>query len=211
MLTLGTLETSEGLDKKVSLNYYSRMRFTNNLLPLLRTASTSQPPFARIISVLGAGHEAALDISDLSLRRPGSYSLRAAANHAISMTSLTFDRLASETANKNITFIHSNPGGVDTNAARSLGPIMQKALTVGMFLLKPIGLVKGVGESGERHLWAATSDGFASGLALLGPNGDRVPSKVLEQLRKEGVGEKVWVHTDGVFGKINGEGVKYEG
>jgi NAD(P)-dependent dehydrogenase (short-subunit alcohol dehydrogenase family) len=208
---LETVETSEGLDKKVSLNYYSRMRFTTNLLPLLRAASSGQPPIARVISVLGAGQEASLNTADLSLRNPGSFSLRAAANHAITMTTLTFDHLASDTANKGITFIHSSPGGVDTNAARSMGPIMRKAISVSMFVLKPTGLIKGVKESGERHLWAGTNDKYASGLALVGPSSDSVPSKILEQLKKDGVGEKVWVHTKGVFDKISGEGAKYEG
>jgi hypothetical protein len=187
------------------------MRFATNLLPLLRTASASQPTLARVISVLGAGHEGALDTSDLSLQKPGSFSIRAAANHAISMTSLTFDRLASDPANKGIAFIHSSPGGVDTNVGRGLGPVLQKVFSVGMFVLKPTGLVKGLRESGERHLWAGTSDTYASGLGMVGPNGDVSSSKVFEQLRKDGVGKKVWVHMEGVFHKIRGEGVKYEG
>jgi len=146
----GRDETTEGLDKKLSLHYYSRLRFTTNLLPLLRAASSSQPPLARVISVLGAGYEGAIDNSDRSLRNPGSYSLRAAANHAISMTSLTFDHLASDSANNGIGFVHSNPGGVDTNISRGLGSVMQKVLSVGsMLVLKPAGIVIGAGESGE--------------------------------------------------------------
>lgn len=43
-------ETSEGLDKTISMLYYSRMRFTTNLLPLMRSSEA-----AHVISVFGAG------------------------------------------------------------------------------------------------------------------------------------------------------------
>lgn len=204
-------ETTEGLDKKLSLHYYSRLRFTTNLLPLLRAASSSQPPLARVISVLGAGHEGAIDTSDLSLRNPGSYSLRAAANHAISMTSLSFDHLASDPANKGINFVHSNPGGVDTNLGRGMGSMMQKVLSVGMLVLKLTGMVTVLRESGERHVWAGTKDHFGNRLSLVGPKGEKPPEKVFKGLKKEGVGEKVWGHMEDVFGKTSGERGKYEG
>ncbi|KAF1982535.1 NAD(P)-binding protein [Aulographum hederae CBS 113979] len=207
----GRDETPEGLDKKLSLHYYSRMRFTTKLLPLLRTTSTSQPPLARIISVLGAGHEGALDVSDLSLRNPGSYSLSTAANHAISMTSLTFQHLAADPANKNIGFVHSDPGGVDTNIVRNLGGVMQKVLAVaGKLILKPTGLVVDAKESGERHVWTGTDERFGSGLHRVGPKGEKAGEKVFGQLREKGDEERVWGHLEEVFGKVGGGG-KFEG
>jgi hypothetical protein len=55
-------ETPDVLDRKMALDFYSRLRFTENLLPLLRHASSlssSQstrevlPAGGRVISVLG--------------------------------------------------------------------------------------------------------------------------------------------------------------
>ncbi|KAF2427759.1 short-chain dehydrogenase/reductase [Tothia fuscella] len=211
MTMSGRDETDEGLDKKVSLHCYSRLRFTANLLPLLRAASTSQPPLSRIISVLGAGYEGALDTSDLSLRKPGAYSLSSAANHAISMTSLSFDHLAKDAANKDVAFVHSNPGGVQTNLGRNLGGVMQKLLAVGAVLLKPTGLIVPVKESGERHAWAGTSGAFGSGAILVGPKGEKTTSKVFEGLRRDGKGEVVWRHMEEVFRQVEGQGAKYIG
>jgi hypothetical protein len=205
------IETTEGLDKKLSLHYYSRLRFTANFLPLLRQAASSQPPLSHVISVLGAGYEGAVDSSDLSLRNPGSYTIRAAANHAISMTSLSFDHLASDPENKGIAFIHSNPGGVDTNIGRGLGSIMQKVISVAMLVLRPTGIVTSLTESGERHAWAGTSHHISSGLNLIGPKGDKASETVFDTLKKEGTGEKVWGHMEEVFRKAAGEGGKYEG
>ncbi|KAF2666764.1 NAD(P)-binding protein [Microthyrium microscopicum] len=210
MTMKGRDETVEGLDKKLSLHYYSRLRFTTNLLPLLRTASTAQPPLARVISVLGAGFEGAINTSDLSLRNPNSYSTRAAADTATSMTSLAFDHLASDPANKGVGFIHSSPGGVDTNLTRGFGPVVSKIVSVGIFMLRPTGMIVSPKESGERHVWAGTVDRFASGLSLINLNGEKASGKVFEGLKKDGSGEKVWEHTKDVLRKI-GEIGKYEG
>lgn len=204
-------ETTEGLDKKLSLHYYSRLRFATNLLPQLRAASTAEPHLARVISVLGAGHEGNFNTSDLSLRNPGSYSLRAAANHAISMTSLSFDRLACDPANQGISFVHSNPGAVNTNVTRNLGWVTKKVVSAAMPILKMAGMLTSVAESGERHVWVGTSEKFKSGMFLIGPQGEKEADAVFERLKREGAGEKVWGHTKEVYGKVCGEGQKYEG
>jgi hypothetical protein len=188
------------------------MRFTQNLLPLLRTASTSQPPLARIISVLGAGYEGALDRADLSLRKPGSYGLSAAANHATSMTSLSFQHLASDPANKGVAFIHSNPGGVETDLGRGLHRVLQTFASLAFMLLKPTGLVVGAKESGERHVWTGTSDSLAAGLSLVGPKGEKASgSTVLDGLKKEGMDATVWEHLEDVFKQTSSEQGRYEG
>jgi NAD(P)-dependent dehydrogenase (short-subunit alcohol dehydrogenase family) len=206
-----TTETTEGLDKKMSLHYYSRLRFINNLLPLVRAAAASPPPLARIISVLGGGFEGKIDTADLSLRNPGSYSLRAAANHTTSMTTLAFEHLANDPANKGIAFVHSNPGAVDTNIMRDFGTIMQKVRAISSVLLKPTGWVMEFDECGERHVWLGSSDKIASGMSLTGPKSEKAGDAMFKRLKSEGLVEKVWEHTEDVFGKISGEGQKYEG
>ena len=85
-------------------------------------------------------------------------------------------------------------------------------------------------ESGERHLYAATSGTYApkgrqedcavvgsagvkgSGAYLLNWDGEPTGKKILSQYREKGVREKVWEHTMEVFEQICGEGGgRYEG
>lgn len=85
-------------------------------------------------------------------------------------------------------------------------------------------------ESGERHLYAATSSDYMprqreaafptlsgsgekeAGAYLLNWNGEETEKKIMETYRADGVGAKVWEHTVEVFQKICGEGGgKYEG
>lgn len=153
-------ESSEGLDKKLSLHYYSRLRFAQNLLPLLNKAagSGSKSP-ARVLSVLGAGLETSMNMDDLALK--SSYSIRAAANHAITMNTLAFQQLALN--NKGVTFIHSQPGGVSgTNLARDL-PRWMTSLLIGASstVLKP--WVMTAKECGERLTWTGTVAKWSAG------------------------------------------------
>lgn len=85
-------------------------------------------------------------------------------------------------------------------------------------------------ESGERHLYAATSSDYmprlreavsstlsgsgekGAGAYLLNWDGEKMEKKIMETYRENGVGVKVWEHTMEVFEKICGEGGgKYEG
>ncbi|KAL4768704.1 hypothetical protein BDW60DRAFT_196751 [Aspergillus nidulans var. acristatus] len=104
MTSEGWVETEEGLDKKLSLHYYARMRFISNLLPQLNAAPSSpstspeapeeskSPGLASVVSVLEAGGEGQLIKDDLSLK--SNYSLANARTHAITMTSLSMTKLA---------------------------------------------------------------------------------------------------------------------
>lgn len=146
-------ETSEGLDKKFSLHYYSRLRFVQNLLPLLNKAAElgSKSP-ARVISVLGAGLETSMNMDDLALK--SSYSVRACADHAITMNTSALRQLASN--NKAVSFIHSQPGGVSgTNLSRNLPTWMTSLLNGAMStVLRP--WVMTAKECGERLVWTET-------------------------------------------------------
>ena len=104
----GRDETPEGIDKKLATNYYSRMRFTQQLLPLLRVAS---PELSRVVSVLAPGTESAsFNRKDLGLKE--NFSLSNAANHAVVMTDFCFEEFAKD--NPTVSFIHSFPSFVRT-------------------------------------------------------------------------------------------------
>jgi len=204
MLTMkGRDETVEGLDKKFSLHYYSRLRFTQNLLPLLNKAASdphaegTSKPIARVFSVLGAGLEGNLNMTDLSLKN--GFTLGSCATHAITMTSLNFDRLAA--LNPNVHFVQTQPGGVQTNILRDFNRLAQTGAYALSYLMKP--WMQTQQESGERHTFAATTERYRAGAILLGPKSDQTtPGKAFERLKSDGSQNKVAEHTEKVFKDI---------
>ncbi|KAA6409851.1 MAG: hypothetical protein FRX48_06463 [Lasallia pustulata] len=160
-LTPGTLSlkayspTPESLDRKLAANYYARLYFVRLLLPLLRATATAGG-LARVVSVLAAGREGEMDFADLELRR--GFSLGKAMRHAVGMTGFAFEELAGEAENAGVGFVHAFPGWVRTGFARDEGVLVRAAVRV-------VGAVMawkfiGAEESGERHLWVATSGAF---------------------------------------------------
>jgi NAD(P)-dependent dehydrogenase (short-subunit alcohol dehydrogenase family) len=198
-------ETPEGLDKKFSLHYYSRFRFAQNLLPLLkRAAEGPAPALSSLVSVLAAGLEGPINKNDISLKT--TYSLRACANHATTMNSLAIQTLAKE--NPGITFVHSAPGGVQTNLVRGLGKWGKMAVENTYFLWRRWAVP--IQESGERHLWAATSESTAKGGAvLIGADSSVKTSELVKKMKEDGTEKLVWDHTNEVFDKICKAGGKY--
>ncbi|PLB46845.1 hypothetical protein P170DRAFT_438549 [Aspergillus steynii IBT 23096] len=208
--------TEEGLDSKLTLHYYARMRFIWNLLPQLTKAGeeVSQPqlqsqPLSRVISVLEAGGESpSLDLSDLSLTR--TFTLRNCAKHAITMTSLATEHLA--LTHPGTSFVHVFPGIVQTGLMRDAGGVARFAVSVlAKTLARP--WVVPVEESGERHLFVATSPEYQAvgekggGGYLLNWDGTpRGNEKVMAEFREKGTAEVVWKHTMEVFERIRGRG-----
>ncbi|CAG7927419.1 unnamed protein product [Penicillium olsonii] len=219
----GRDETDEGLDKKLSLHYYSRMRFLYNLLPQLTNAANAgaapgQRGLSSVLSVLDARGNAPLILNDLSLKE--NYSLRNCANHAITMTSLSMEELAA--SYPATSFVHAYPGLVKTSLVRDNGSLMKLALNAMFFLLTPMNVP--LEESGERHLYAGTNPSFApqvstggedvaigsdgvqgSGSYLVGSDSATVSNqKVLEGYRADGTRASVWKHTLDIFKGIRG-------
>jgi NAD(P)-dependent dehydrogenase (short-subunit alcohol dehydrogenase family) len=94
MITTGCLtfrgrdETSEGLDRKLALNYYARWKSIYELMPLLRKAKDAGED-ASTISVLAAGHGRPIDLDNLGLKR--GFSLYAAGTTAPTYTDLMIE------------------------------------------------------------------------------------------------------------------------
>ncbi|KAL2853173.1 hypothetical protein BJX68DRAFT_52840 [Aspergillus pseudodeflectus] len=210
--TKGRDETSEGLDKKLTLHYYARMRFISNLLPQLISAGTwlnglvagKSRGLASVVSVLEAGGEGPLILEDLALKE--NYSLKNCAKHAITMTSLSLEELAK--ANPAISFVHTYPGVVRTGLLRDFNPVTQFLMNVLLFIAKPWTVP--LEDCGERHLFAATgvprarTIGEGSGRPYLvswdgEPRGNQ---NVLGLYREKKIGPVVWKHTQDVFRRI---------
>jgi hypothetical protein len=148
-------ETTEGIETALALHFYSRVRLTMNLLPLLK-ASVSP----RVISILVAGSESRIDPKDLT--SVNKLPVSRAVEPAATMTSLIFEELAND--NPTISFIHSYPGWVNTQIMDHLfasTPGMWWGLAqIPRFTVFPIlnrFAFISADEAGERTLFLATS------------------------------------------------------
>ncbi|KAJ5102046.1 hypothetical protein NUU61_004268 [Penicillium alfredii] len=209
----GRNDTVEGIDTLFALRYYSRMRFIQNLLPLLESTGPS-----RVVSIYGGGFEFSINPDDLSLQH--NFSLLNAYKHSITMTSLSMDHLSQK--HPAISFIHGYPGLVGTNIySNSFPPPVAALYNYGMWpLMWPFSV--NLKESGERHLFHLSSARYparngvstqgvpvdpsdvstgidgqkGSGAYLLNWSGDSRPTRsILREYRDQGMDERVWQHT----------------
>ena len=173
------------------------MRFVTNLMPSLEAAKAP-----RVISILAGGKEIMIEEDNLDLRK--KFSLSASNGYPASMTSLAFEKLASQYPS--VSFLHVFPGIVAT-------PLLKK--TVGSaagsilgFLMKPIAI--SAEESGEWQAWLSTSPNFGrkesdEGAYILNHNGKDATNKALmTDLRQKGFPKIVWEHTEDTFNRILG-------
>jgi hypothetical protein len=204
------------------------MRFITNLLPLLRTASTTTPHLSRTLSVLGPGHENKVNFDDLDLKN--TFSVKRCADHSIVMNDFMVEELASREAGTS--FVHSSPALVITGGAREL-PLWAR---VAVKVLTPVLSLFAVGaeETGARQLFLATSGAYPpakpaagsaiaagtpvpKGLAVVRGMDGKVGSggytlnydgetsgkkSILDEYHSKGVGKIVWEHTMGMFDKV---------
>jgi len=214
-------ETSEHLHLLAALTYYSRLRFITNLLPLLQHA----PSLRRIVCVGGGGHEGPLDPTDFPALRVPRHELR---GHLITLISLGLEAVA-RTAPE-VSFVHDYPGTVNTTLFSRMKGVPGALMRAYVCLLGPWVCVP-IEESGERHLYLATSAMFpplTSGSAAvqlgdgvdvaLGTNGEigsgmysvgwdcesasGAVRELLAGLREKGMVDEVWRHTEGEFKRI---------
>ena len=212
----GRVETSEAIDRLMSLRYYARMRFIRNLLPLLRRA-----PSPRVISVLGPKKfEFGLDLDDLALR--SSYGNVACFSHCSLMNTLCMEEYALR--NPSVAFVHVYPGVVLTTNVLS-GPdlpwLVRKLI---QYLVYPVCrlFAQKYPEAGDRMMYIAfsgifpaagadgagdvqvASDGEAgSGCYCVDWKARRMDNaRKLASLRLENARRKVWDHTDAVLNGV---------
>jgi NAD(P)-dependent dehydrogenase (short-subunit alcohol dehydrogenase family) len=198
------VDTKEGLDFCLAIQYYSRIRLTTNLLPLLR--KSSRP---RILSVLNGGNEKQMCDEDIGLENLQNYSWSAAVNHIATMMTLSFEYLAEN--DKNITFLHGFPGLVRTEIFSRLTPAEDSGI-LGRFvftIMKSLAwtmqwlLGMSVLDCGARQAFILTSDEYGPGeVWRVNEKSEAVTvTGVLERYREQGWREKVWNYTSGVIEK----------
>ncbi|KAL8785704.1 MAG: hypothetical protein Q9195_008527 [Heterodermia aff. obscurata] len=223
---INPIYNTDGLEETISLHYYVRARFIQNLLPLL-----SAPPTSRIVSIHGAGNEGKLNENDLELAH--SFSVRAAAMHTATMNTLALAEIAA--THPSISCLHVFPGIVMTKATEH---IVAKDWVLPLRLLwayvvLPIAKFFAVtlSESGQRHLFHATSARYkptakpgagvplqpgmtvaigedgreGTGCYILNYDGEPIGNQNLfDEYRKKEMGKKIWQHTDEVFDRVLG-------
>ncbi|GAP88661.2 putative short chain dehydrogenase reductase family protein [Rosellinia necatrix] len=208
-------ETAEGVEVAQSLEYYGRVLFVRQLLPLLRAADAP-----RVVSVLGGGLErASVNVDDPGLRAPGSFGSVAAQAQYVTMNTVALERLADD--NPGVTFVHSWPGWVNTgNVRRGLDPDSTVMRWVVSLVLEPLIRLFSLGhdESAQRHLFQITSAAFGgrgtpwggkpgtnsrlqhgNGLFLVNYKCDCTPNAKVMPLLREKATAKIWSHTEDVL------------
>ncbi|GAB7340300.1 hypothetical protein MBLNU457_6756t1 [Dothideomycetes sp. NU457] len=218
------VKTSEGIDRKMSVNYYARARFMFNLMPQL-TAAAEAGELSRVNSVLAAGSEGKIRVDDLQLR--DNFTLHACLAHCVVMTDFLMEEFARRYPGT--AFFHSYPGTVKTGIAQNLTGPVRLAVKV-LYAVSSPWIIQ-VQESGERHLFQTTStiypprnggvgvppsddklevtigsDGErGSGAYLLDWDGQSTgDANLLREHRQNGLNRIVWEHTQEIFKKAVG-------
>jgi NAD(P)-dependent dehydrogenase (short-subunit alcohol dehydrogenase family) len=189
----GRTETSEGLDKKLAVHYWSRMAAIQTLLPLLKL-SKNDP---RVLSVLSAGvHSEYTDYkTDVELK--DNYSLSNAANAAGMYNDLAMEALSLE--NPEVTFVHAAPGIVSTNWGTDLP---WYARIPARCLLGLIG--RSLEDCGQYMTCGLFDDQFKGGWHLMTKDGERIQPRAYHKA----AGPFVWNHTRAVLNRLLPESFK---
>ncbi|KAK3647788.1 hypothetical protein LTR56_000687 [Elasticomyces elasticus] len=219
-----TIVTDEGLRAPIALVHYSRVRFLVNLLPLVERAKGLR----RVLSIFAGGKEGPINMSDLRVDH-GNNPL-ALRGHMAAMQTFALETLA--TRYPTVSFVHDFPGPVRSQIARDkniLNFVLRSVFAVvGPFIYIPNE------ESGERHVFIATSarypaastddeaavelaDGVVISKGADGKLGSGIYTTdaqceasnssvdaVLDKMRKEGVPQKAWEHTEAEFVRMVG-------
>ncbi|MCJ1246082.1 hypothetical protein MMC30_003286 [Trapelia coarctata] len=153
-LSPGTLvsgkDSTEGLHIITALTFHSRVRFMINLLPLLQQATALR----RVVTVFCAGKEGPVNPNDFQGRH---LSILSGRGHLSALATLSLEAVAKKAPN--MTFIHNMPGAVETGLLRGLKGA--SVLNTVLGVLSPLLFISSE-ESGERHLFLATSAKYAT-------------------------------------------------
>lgn len=182
--TQGRTETSEGIDIKLSLHYYSRMAFARLLAPLM--ASSPDP---RVLTVLSAGVHSPFEGYNTDPELRTTYSLSNAANAAGFYNDVGVTALAKEFPA--VSFVHAAPGAVRTAWGTEMpwylrGPIRFLQL----FMRAP-------NVAAEYLSSALFDDQYKGGAHFMGADG--TPARTLKE--QAAAQDPVWRHTVEVLDK----------
>jgi hypothetical protein len=150
-----TIETAEGLHLGIALVIHTRNRFIINLLPLLEAAKSLR----RVVTVFAATKESPIDMKNLHLWNMSIRNISTGRGHMSSCITLSLEALAKKAPT--VSFIHDFPGPVRSNVARGRS-LLLLAIQAIFVVIAPFVCIPNE-ESGERHLFLATSARYPPG------------------------------------------------
>ncbi|KAH8833099.1 NAD-P-binding protein [Flagelloscypha sp. PMI_526] len=180
-------ETSEGIDKSLALNYYSRFALTYDLLPLLKKAEESEED-AKVYTVLAAGMGLKINLDDLGLKKTFSSST---SNQCASYLDGAFREFSLRNSSKTLTFGHSYPGVVATDILKNSDSGSLRFLNTWVLpVFKP--LLTSPKDAGEIQLYGMLN--YTGGFKRIDAKGDDIGNKN-DFAESEDVRKKVWEHS----------------
>ncbi|KAJ3417445.1 hypothetical protein HDV05_003309 [Chytridiales sp. JEL 0842] len=163
MKVQGRVETSEGLDEKMSTHYYARHAMISALMPLLEKTAAEPNTDVRVLTVLAARMGSPVPKEDLDLKKTFTMKLchDATTFHSDLMVE-SFHKL-----HPSVSFIHAYPGVVNTNLGRNLPFYFRGPLKLMMsFVMSPA-------DCGEFMTYSLLDSKFKKGWYLVNEKGER--------------------------------------
>ncbi|EUC37257.1 hypothetical protein COCCADRAFT_1841 [Bipolaris zeicola 26-R-13] len=206
--------TEEGIDSQMSLLYYSRIRFIQNLSGLLRASPTT----AHVISIFAGSVEDQIKAGEVPIGAPEAaiYSVTEVRKRTCFMKTFIFELLAEQHEGK-ISFVHIYPGLVDGPTFLSEeNPLWFRIL---WRVLKPLAswymtspevcgqvmVSLSTGRYPAKGTLAGDKVAFSSqremggGAYAVGQRGDERKEVSWAKARRDDTAKKVWEHTMGVL------------
>ncbi|KAK9387282.1 retinol dehydrogenase 14 [Lipomyces mesembrius] len=197
---LSGVDTEEGLNYPVAVAYYARLRFIVNLLPLLRNATDLR----RVVTVLAGTREGTIHTNEFQGRNASMLSL----GGPLQLHDDIRAGSRCEKCPKRVFY----PCFSRFRQDQLWAVFDAVCLVIGPLIATP------VNETGERHLFFATSARFpeggesaaagsGSGVYSITNDGETAPHKVeqlLGKLRNDGTAQKVWSQVEEEFVRITG-------
>ncbi|OWY91644.1 hypothetical protein PHMEG_00039690 [Phytophthora megakarya] len=184
LLTAGMLffkerkQTDEGLDDKLATMYYARFMLVHDLL------STLNRPGVRVLCVLAAGQaNIAPNLEDLALKN--SYSMNGVAHATVLYLDLMMQAMSEHAPNA--TFMHIEPGFVNTNLNENTWWYIRLPMKLASFLL-----AESPDKNARGLMQAFTKEEYTSGWKLLNKRAEEVPKT---KFHTDELKEIVWKHT----------------
>ncbi|EIN04527.1 NAD(P)-binding protein [Punctularia strigosozonata HHB-11173 SS5] len=183
----GYQPTEEGLDKKRAVAYFSRWRFTLDLLPLLRQAQDTGEA-AKVLFVYGAGQPGRKIESDDDIDPVKAYKRGMGYVRTMGLTFMDTSLEAFVAENPWLTTIHTWPGAVHTPILPQIFPWLPSTIVSFISWL----LARSPKDSGEFMLYALLKAEGAGQVLRFGETGE--PVQRPDYITTEGQ-ERLWKYT----------------
>jgi len=178
----GRDESSEGIDKKLAVDYYSRWVLIHDLLPLLQK-SKDDGEDAKVFSLKAAGSGIAIDLHDLGLKK----------NYKDMGTASTYNDLmvrSFASRHPDIAFAHAHPGVVDTPIYEGIHWAIDLFKPILKLITMPIMVSP---QTSAEYMWWGLLDGGKGAFRRDGKGEDMGWEK--KYFGTEEAEEKLWEHT----------------